>query len=379
MGKRKDTPPSGAEGTARAWFAVLDNPADHGLPGTPEEVLGALRDKWTAAEPDGAIGMTYCISGAGMPHVHMALCYDRPVRWQTPKKLLGDTAAHIEPMKGTKGQALDYIYKRGKYAEGEDGEKVVCDLIHGELQDNRVNNGGGKIADQIHTMIWDEGLTPAQIMDAIPDMYRHETIIRKMYFRYRELNTTALRDVEVHWITGETGTGKSYTYVRLREQYGADQVYMYDDYEGGGWDAYNGQDVVVLDEFRGQMRQADFLKLLDKYPGQAHARYSNVSRVWTKVYILTIQPPEAAYRIMRDNMGREYDMDEQSRRRESYKQLLRRLTDVTLCYKTPAGEYKRYTVPAGEYKGYEDLVRRAGADEYTGWTSAADDDALPFN
>lgn len=58
---------------SKSWFAVLNNPADHGYPGTPEEVCQKLRDEWTANSSTRAGAWAYCISAAGLHHIHMVL------------------------------------------------------------------------------------------------------------------------------------------------------------------------------------------------------------------------------------------------------------------------------------------------------------------
>ena len=34
------------DAVTKSWFAVLNNPAEHGYAGTPEEVCSRLRDEW---------------------------------------------------------------------------------------------------------------------------------------------------------------------------------------------------------------------------------------------------------------------------------------------------------------------------------------------
>jgi ABC-type dipeptide/oligopeptide/nickel transport system ATPase component len=52
---------------------------------------------------------------------------------------------------------------------------------------------------------------------------------------------------------GEAGTGKSYTAVELVNVHGEDNIYIMGEYEKG-WDKYNGEQILFLDELRSQLK-----------------------------------------------------------------------------------------------------------------------------
>ena len=54
--------------------------------------------------------------------------------------------------------------------------------------------------------------------------------------------------VEKKYLVGESGSGKSYTYVTLCQEHGEESVYFFSDYEGGGFDAYQGEAILFIDE-----------------------------------------------------------------------------------------------------------------------------------
>ncbi len=76
-------------------------------------------------------------------------------------------------------------------------------------------------------------------------------MIKDGYFAKRKKETPINREVDVKWIFGETGTGKTYSLVQLADQYGEDNVYIISDY-GSVFNHYNGEPIILLDEFRGQ-------------------------------------------------------------------------------------------------------------------------------
>lgn len=84
--------------------------------------------------------------------------------------------------------------------------------------------------------------------------------------------------------------------------------------------------------------------------GTWNARYKNAVSLWNEIYITSVFPPEELYRKM---------VDEDLRGRDKQQQLLRRITDITYCYKSEAGAYKKHTIPMSEYEGYDKLKAQA--------------------
>ncbi len=86
----------------------------------------------------------------------------------------------------------------------------------------------------------EKGYTPEQIMEQNFSFRKYEKMIKDGYFAKRKKETPISRDIEIEWIFGETGIGKTYTLVQLSDQYGEDNVYIVSDY-GSGFDHYNGE------------------------------------------------------------------------------------------------------------------------------------------
>lgn len=354
---------------SKSWFAVLNNPAEHGYPGPPEEVCQKLRDEWIGNSSTRAGAWAYCISAEGLHHIHMVLEDRISMRFSKVKKNYA-AGMHFEATRGNKEQAEDYINKRGKFEEK--GEQVLYICRAGEI---KAAQGKRTDLEEISAML-DEGKTPSEIMSVDFSYRRYERMIRSAYFDKRRQDTPVKREVKVHYLVGESGSGKSYTYVTLCAERGEDSVYFFSDYEGGGFDAYQGGDL-FLDEYKGQFSFGFLLQILDGYKIQVHARYSNIYALWNEVFITSVFPPEELYKKM---------VEESARGRDKQQQLLRRITDITYCYVDAAGAYQRYTVPMSEYIDYEEL--KAAAMERIGAATpeirefmeeiAADGDSLPF-
>ena len=115
---------------ARSWFCVFNNPEKHGFIGSPEEIAEQMKDRWIADNPQRTCAVAFCVSADGLPHCHAVFEDTKTMRFTAVKKLF--PGMHIEPTKGTKDQAEDYINKRGKWQEK--GENIVCIIRHGDIK-----------------------------------------------------------------------------------------------------------------------------------------------------------------------------------------------------------------------------------------------------
>ena len=320
---------------------------------TEQEVCETVLAMWVNSG-EGRVGaVTYCISPTGLHHLHMVLevdsSHNKRFRFSAVKKLF--PKAHLEPTRGNKQEAEDYINKEGKYMEK--GEQVIAKAQVGEIrgrQGNRTDLQG------VEEMI-KEGMTPNEIMDTALSLRRYEKIIKDAYYRKRDQETPFVRPVRVIYHVGESGTGNTFMASQYIDDYGPDSVYFCADYENGFLDAYNGQPILWLDEYRGQLKYSVFLSLLDKYKTSAHARYSNVLMLWNEVHITSVLPPEAVYSNM-TNSSRYRDLD-------TYKQLSRRIRRIIYHYKD-GDRYCQYGENMADYKDYETLRYRAGCDIFSG-------------
>lgn len=302
---------------SKSWFAVLANPEDHGYSGTPQEICEKMCDEWLSNSSTRTGAWTYCISAGGLPHVHMVVEDEVAMRFSAVKKAYA-CGAHFEPTKGNKKQADDYINKRTPY--DEKGEKVLCLVRAGEIKGAQ---GKRSDLDEIVALL-DEGKTPEQIMSRNIHFRRFEKIIRDEYFARLLKKTPPIREVKVHWLCGASGTGKSYTFVRLCESVGEDNIYFVTNLDNGTFDKYAGQPILFVDELKeDSISYAGLLALLDRYKRQVSARYSNTYALWNEVYITSVFAPEQLYQEM---------VSYHKHPTDTYEQLRRRITDLTYFY-----------------------------------------------
>jgi len=327
----------------RSWFCVLHNPEKMFGEISPDDMVHKVIKMWCEDNPNRSCGVNYEITDAGTPHMHMVLEDKKQARFSTIKNMF--KGIHIEATRGTKAEAEDYLYKRGKHNEKKH-TVVVEPIFQGQIVGNQ-----GKRKDLVYIEeLIEEGYTPNDIMDLSIRYRTYETIIKKHYFRKRKKETPRIREVKVFWHVGNSGSGKSFCYNLLCEKYGDDKVYLLTDYDKGGFDEYCAESVLFMDEFKGEMKYQMLLNYLDGYNIQIHCRYANAYALWNEVHITSIYPIEEIYNIM---------VPESFRDRDNIAQLMRRIDVVVYHYKEE-NEYKSFELPAEKYKNYEELRTMSG-------------------
>ena len=126
------------------------------------------------------------------------------------------------------------------------------------------------------------------------------------------------RDIEVVYIWGKTGTGKTRA---VTEKYGYPNVFRVTNYNSGAFDMYNGQDVLILEEFRSSFKLENMLNFIDGHPVELPCRYANQFAKFTKVFILTNIPMSEQYQSFHDGY-------ESEGKRNSWEAFCRRITEI---------------------------------------------------
>ena len=327
---------------SRSWFCVWNNPEKHLPELKPEEIVEKVIQMWVEDKPARSCAVNYEIGDSGTPHLHMVLEDRNKARFSALQKLF--PGIHCEVTKGNKKQAMDYIYKIGAFEE-KGHTIVVQPVIYGEIMAKK----GRKetLLDDIGEMI-NNGMTPQEIMDISILYLEKDALIKKAYFAKRMKETPPIREVEVIYHVGETGSGKTYAYVQLCEKYGDDRIYLVTDHsENGAFDMYYGQERIFIDELR-YMRYETLLQITQGCRAQIHCRYANSYAIWNAVDIASILPPEVLY----DNI-----IPPDKRSGDGLDQFLRRITKVVYHYKEN-GEYKALEVSGRDYVNYEDLKQK---------------------
>lgn len=316
-----------SEPVTYSWFAVFNNPKDHGYDGTPQEICEKLRDEWINNNPSRSGAWAYCISEKGLHHVHMVLEDEHAMRFTCVKKSYAK-GMHFQPTKGTKKQADDYINKRGVFEEKGETVEYIC--YHGEI---RGRQGQRRDLESMYERLLN-GDTPKDILRDTPTAYLRKDVLKSMFFDIRSNNTPIVRPMKVIWHVGRSGSGKSYERIKLAEKIGEDNIYYLTAFNSGAFDDYNAQKVLWLEDYRGEFKMQELLRLLDVYKADIPARFTNVKALWTEVHITSVLTPRETY----PNATR---ADE-----DRIEQLLRRITHMCYHYKDNYGGYGKAYFPS---------------------------------
>jgi len=272
---------------SRKWLLTINNPLECGL--DRDKIIQSLN----AFFPE-----YYCladeIATTGTPHTHVFLYRKSAIRFNTIKKVF--PIAHIEKSYGSVVENRDYIAKQGKWANSDKAEtSVVGSFYESGTPPSEKEEKSPQMYELIQNI--NDGMTTLDIIKNTPGMafrIRDIDIIRQTILA--EKYTNEYREVEVCYLFGVSGAGKT---MHIFQKYQGREICRVTNYRSGyniSFDGYNGQDVLVFEEFNSQIPITNMLNYLDIYPLLLPARYSDRIACFTKVYITSNLPLNQQYR-----------------------------------------------------------------------------------
>lgn len=212
----------------------------------------------------------------GHQHYHILVYFDVPIRLGI-KKCIG---AHIDIVRGTVKQCVDYITKEGEPY-----------LIYGEPP-----HQGCRTVKELKEMDSDD--VPPQYANIKERLSRKQRDEDNFFEMLDEIKNDNLKAPEIIYITGGTGKGKTYTAYKMA-------LSKYDKQDIGKLTLKNDFfDVVnerakcyVIEEFRpSQIKASDFLQLTDKYGYRANVKGGFVSLRPEMIIICSIIDVDLIYK-----------------------------------------------------------------------------------
>lgn len=276
--------------SSRKFQLTINNPIDHGY--THEQIRSIL------SEFSGLRYWCMCdeIGEQGTPHTHIYMVSANGIMFDTMhRKFYG---VHIEQANGSNQQNRDYVRKEGKWQDDSKHETSLPDTFEewGELPPDITHKESQ--SELIVQMIRD-GMSNADIVAAIPTAFNKLPHIdqTRQTLLYEE-NKNKWRQLDVTYLWGDTGAGKTRS---VMDKYGYSCVYQVTNYDHP-FDGYQGQDVIIFEEFRSSLKIDDMLKYLDGYPLMLPCRYADKVACYTKVFIISNYSLEQQYpNVQQDN------------------------------------------------------------------------------
>ncbi len=235
-------------------------------------------NNWTPELYDDVIALTnykYLIMGKEIgektktPHIQGFIVFKYQKTLTQVRRSL--PRAHLTAANGTVGQNVEYCSKDGDYEEW--GERPMSKKEQGEAQKN------------LYAQAWE--LAKQGRIEEIPEgirvrCYNQIKRIEKDFLKPCECDTK----VVVYW--GETGSGKSH---KAHMEAGVDGYWKIPTTKF--WDGYDGQENVVIDEYRGKIDIAHMLRWCDKYPCTVEVKGGATALAVKKMWITSnIHPRE---------------------------------------------------------------------------------------
>lgn len=208
------------------------------------------------------------VGKSGTPHLQTYVEFSEGISMAQLKKRLMCKKLHCGERYGTAEEASDYCKKDGDYFEKGTLSKQGArkDLL--KLKDEIMN--GKKV-------------TEICLEDPVK-FHQYERTLNKIEdLRMRSVYRTEM--TKGIWYYGKSGVGKSH---KAFEGFTPETHYVYP-YDNGWWDGYAQQNVVIINEFRGQehMTYSKLLNLVDKWPVTVKRRNREPMPFTSKCVIIT--------------------------------------------------------------------------------------------
>lgn len=281
-------------------------------------------------------------------HTHIFIVFSSRVRFSTIKKHFNE--AHIVNCKGTISDNVHYVKKTGKWLNDKSKQDKKIEGTFEEYGTQPADSKGHRSDMSVLYQMILNNMTNAEILAINQDYILQIDKIDKIRTTIltEKYKDTVRLDLEVIYISGHTGTGKTRG---VLEKNGYSNVYRVTDYNHP-FDSYACQPVIAFDEFRSSLKIKEMLLFCDIYPIELPSRYANKFACYNKIYIISNWPLEKQYSEI------------QKEDKESWEAFLRRIHKVIVYSKD--GSVKEYN-SVKEYMNREEFVE------------VSDDEELPFD
>lgn len=216
----------------------------------------------------GQIEETTC----GRIHFQGYVEFKHAIHFHTVKRRIGGDP-HVEIRSGSRSDAINYCHKEYTRIRGPWTYPVGCEL----------DDYGGRRTDIERGVDLVQNGGIRELVEAEPTLFvRYH---RGWYAYQTELlraRVTPWRSLQVRLLWGEPGVGKTRT---IYERHPTGMYRMCIPSSGAEWwQDYCGQEIILFDDFYGQIPCNWLLQLLDGYPLLLPVKLGHVYALWTTVY-----------------------------------------------------------------------------------------------
>lgn len=224
----------------------------------------------------------------GKWHGHYFVYYKNPRTWNDIKKYYGNDC-HVEIPK-CNSACIKYILGEGEHAESK--SNIV------QLGEMPCDNGKHLTYKDALEMTQDEiielPITDALMVEKLQKMHRD----KPKPFKISEWK----KEVEVIFITGPSGIGKSLKVVEELTKDGEDPEIDEVKKEGDFWHGISeNAEIAVYDDFRdSHMKASEFINFIDYNRHKLNVKGGSVMNNYKKIFITSVQKPQELYKNLGD-------------------------------------------------------------------------------
>ena len=177
--------------------------------------------------------------------------FNRTHRIPSAKRILGGgDECHLEPRRGTRQQARDYCRKDGEFFEWGEFDAMTKEQLFKKSKKWLLDNGYEEFFCRYHKAICE-----------------------------KQDKGEAWREVEVTYIWGEPGTGKTRKVMEMEDVYKWDSPYQW-------FDGYDGENILLIDDYEtGEIPPRVLKNILDGYRYKLNIKGGHTYAKWSKIYI----------------------------------------------------------------------------------------------
>lgn len=239
-------------------------------------IFGDLNDNWDKELITYLVGQYEICPTTKKKHFQGYLELDRACRIGQVKAALRDNSVHLEQRKGSQKDAITYVTKKDTSVEGTLYEYGIK-KVQGKRNDLEY------IVEQLRNKV-----DIKEIIEGDPSALkyiRHMKEYQAMLVPKREWET------EVIVILGEAGTGKT----RQVWENEPDLYVVPEATSTQFFDGYIGQEAALFDDFEGEIKYRQLLKLTDRYPMLVNTKGGMVNWCPKRIYITSNKEIEEWY------------------------------------------------------------------------------------
>lgn len=252
---------------SRGWCFTLNN--------YTEDDFSCARALCKSADY-GIIGLE--IGKEGTQHLQGYIYKSNRYSFNTVKELI--PRAHIESAKGSPQQNIKYCSKDGQFTEWG----------------TRPEQGKRNDISEFRDAIWNN-LSEEELLIEYPEMMaKYDRFYQRCRNVLLKKQAQKMEPPIVTVLVGEPGIGKTKS---VYDNHDINDIYKMECGDGSSnsiwWDNYNGEQVILIDDFHNNFKLDYMLRLLDRYPMKLNIKGGHTWKCATHIYITSNTDPNNWY------------------------------------------------------------------------------------